>query len=193
MIQDDYDRALTILNSMAHAPFQVREKEWRGLFEEYKGKITRTHLRKLLEKIDTRDITMEASAYKLSRLLQTLCGPKSKNSYQVSPGSNFTQESNLETQTDVEGQNLDDVMERFAEELTLDESFEGLGSEKSKLANKEAFDDDYDSEDHFLAGELGELDESKRNKLPSADGILEHWKESMVKDGIFLPFQIGRK
>ncbi|KAK1433147.1 hypothetical protein QVD17_10053 [Tagetes erecta] len=193
MIQDDYDRALTILNSMAHAPFQVREKEWRGLFEEYKGKITRSHLRKLLDKIDTHDIAMEASAYKLSRLLQTLCGSKSKNSYQLSPGSDFTQESNLETQTDVEGQKLEDVMERFADELTLDESFESLGYEKSKLANNETFDDDYDSEDDFLAGELGELDESKRNKLPSADGILEHWKESMVKDGICLPFQIGRK
>ncbi|KAI3726362.1 hypothetical protein L1987_66159 [Smallanthus sonchifolius] len=193
MIQDDYDRALTILNSMAHAPFQVREKEWRGLFEEYKGKITRSHLRKLLDKIDTGDITMEASAYKLSRLLQSLCGSKSNNSYQVSSESNIIHESDLEAPTDVKGQKLDDIMERFADELTLDESFESLGYEKSKSTNREMLDDDYDSEDDFLDGELGEVDESKRNKLPSADGILEHWKESMIKDGIFLPFQIGKK
>ncbi|KAK9066999.1 hypothetical protein SSX86_014323 [Deinandra increscens subsp. villosa] len=193
MIQDDFDKALTILNSMAHAPFQVREKEWRGLFEEYKGKITQSHLRQLLDKIDTHDITMEASAYKLSRLLQSLCGSKSKNSYKVSSGSNVIPEPDLETPTDVKGQKLDDIMERFADELTIDESFESLGYEKSKLTNDEVLDDDYDSEDDFLAGEFRGLDESKRNKLPSADGILEHWKESMMKDGIFLPFQIGRK
>ncbi|KAI7743117.1 hypothetical protein M8C21_020096 [Ambrosia artemisiifolia] len=188
MIQDDFDRAVTILNSMAHAPFQVREKEWRGLFEEYKGKITRSHLRKLLDKIDSHDVTMEASAYKLSRLLRTLCGSKSNHSHQVSSGSSLTHESDLETPTDAKGQELGDIMERFADELTIDESFE-----KSKLTNKEATDDDYDSDDDFLAGELGEIDDSKRNKLPTADGILEHWKESMVKDGIFLPFQIARK
>ncbi|KAL9992569.1 putative pentatricopeptide repeat-containing protein DG1 [Helianthus debilis subsp. tardiflorus] len=189
MIQDDFDRAVTILNSMAHAPFHVQEKEWRGLFEEYKGKITQSHLRKLLDAIDSHDVTMEASAYKLSRLLQTLCGSKSNNSYQLSSGGDVTQESDLETPMDVKEHKLGDIMERFADELTP----ESLGYEKSKLTNKEALDDDYDSEDDFLARELGEVDEQKRNKLPSADGILEHWRESMVKDGIFLPFQIGRK
>ncbi|XP_076950938.1 pentatricopeptide repeat-containing protein At5g67570, chloroplastic-like [Bidens hawaiensis] len=204
MIQDDFDRALTILNSMAHAPFEVREKEWRGLFEEYKGKITRTHLRKLLDKIDSNDVTMEASAYKLSRLLQSLCGSKSKsksksksnNSYQASSDqsqTNLTHESDLGTPVDVNGEKLGDIMERFADELTLDGPFESVGYEKSKLTNNEVLDDDYDSEDDFLGGELGKVDEVKRNKLPSADGILEHWRESMVKDGIFLPFQIGRK
>ncbi|KAD4888248.1 hypothetical protein E3N88_20321 [Mikania micrantha] len=193
MIQDDFDRALTILNSMAHAPFQVREKEWRGLFEEYKGKITLSHLRKLLDKIDTNDITMEASAYKLSRLLQSLCGSKSNTSYQMSSGSNVASEPNLETSSDVKEHKLDDIMERFADELTFDGSVESLGYEKSKLINNEASDDDYDMDSDFLAGDLRELDELKRNKLPSADGILEHWKKSMIKDGIFLPFQIGRK
>ncbi|XP_076956828.1 pentatricopeptide repeat-containing protein At5g67570, chloroplastic-like [Bidens hawaiensis] len=199
MIQDDFDRALTVLNSMAHAPFEVREKEWRGLFEEYKGKITRTHLRKLLDKIDSNDVTMEASAYKLSRLLKSLCGPKSKSnhSYQVSLGQsqlNLTHESDLGAPVDVNKEKLGDIMERFADELTLDGSFETVGYEKSKLTNTEMLDDDdYDSEDDFLGGELGEVDELKRNKLPSADVILEHWRESMVKDGIFLPFQIGRK
>ncbi|PWA86268.1 tetratricopeptide repeat (TPR)-like superfamily protein [Artemisia annua] len=193
MIQDDYDRALTILNSMAHAPFQVREKEWRGLFEEYKGKITRTHLRKLFDEIGTHDVAMEASAYKLSRLLQSLCGSKSNNSYQTSSGSNTSNESDFESPTDAEGQKLHSIMEHFADELSLDESVENLSDERSKLTNNEVLDDDYDSEDDFLDGEFGEVDETKRKKIPSADGILENWKESMIKDGMFLPFQIARK
>ena len=193
MIQDDYDRALTILNSMAHAPFQVREKEWRGLFEEYKGKITRTHLRKLFDEIGTHDVAMEASAYKLSRLLQSLCGSKSNNSYQTSSGSHTSNESDFESPTDAEGQKLHSIMEHFADELSLDESVENLSDERSKLTNNEVLDDDYDSEDDFLDGEFGEVDETKRKKIPSADGILENWKESMIKDGMFLPFQIARK
>ncbi|XP_071733811.1 pentatricopeptide repeat-containing protein At5g67570, chloroplastic [Rutidosis leptorrhynchoides] len=194
MIQDDFDRALTILNSMACAPFQVREKEWRGLFEEYKGKITRTHLRKLFDKIGgTHDVAMEASAYKLSRLLQSLCGSKSNNSYRSSPDGNVTRES----PSDVKGGELDSIMEQFADELTIDESSVKISNnERSKLTNNEDFDDDdddYDSEDDFLTGEFGEMDESKRRKLPSADGILENWKESMMKGGgVFLPFQIAR-
>ncbi|KAI3500332.1 hypothetical protein L1887_36152 [Cichorium endivia] len=181
MIQDDFDRALTILNTMAHAPFHVREKEWRGLFEEYKGKITRAHLRKLFEKIGTHDVAMEASAYKLSRLLQSLCGPKSKSkSNGLSSGSESTE---------VPGE-LDSVMEHFAEELTLDESVDYFGDEKSMLTD---LDDGYDSEEGFLGGGFGEVDEVKRSKLPSADGILENWKESMIKDGVFLPFKIGKK
>ncbi|GJR88934.1 pentatricopeptide repeat-containing protein [Tanacetum coccineum] len=193
MIQDDYDRALTILNSMAHAPFQVREKEWRGLFEEYKGKITRTHLRKLFDQIGTHDVAMEASAYKLSRLLQSLCGSKSNNSYQTSSDSNTSNESNFESPTDVEGQKLHSIMEHFADELSLDECVENFSDERSKLTNNQRSDDDYDSEDDFLDGEFGEMDETKRKNIPSADGILENWKESMIKDGMFLPFQIARK
>nr|XP_043618136.1 pentatricopeptide repeat-containing protein At5g67570, chloroplastic-like [Erigeron canadensis] len=194
MIQDDFDRALTILNSMAHAPFQVREKEWRGLFEEYKGKITRSHLRKLYDKIGTRDVAMEASAYKLTRLLQSLCGSKSNNSYRgnSSSSSNTIQESDSESTSDVKGQKLHSIMEHFADELTL-ESVKNFPDERSTLTSNGRSDDDYDSEDDFLVDEFGELDESKRNKLPSADGILENWKESMMKDGTFLPFQVGRK
>ncbi|KAL7607437.1 hypothetical protein Lser_V15G19982 [Lactuca serriola] len=189
MIQDDFDRALTILNTMAHAPFHVREKEWRGLFEEYKGKITRSHLRKLFEKIGAHDITMEASAYKLSRLLQSLCGPKSKSKPKSNEGG--------EIERELPGK-LDSIMEHFADELTIDESVDCFGDEKSKLTDYDEeldYDDDgYDSEG-FLVGELGEggVDESKKSKLPSADGILENWKESMIKDGVFLPFKIGMK
>lgn len=174
MIQDNFDRAITILNSMAHAPFQVREKEWRGLFEEYKGKITRSHLRKLLDKIGIHDIVaMEASAYKLSRLLQSLCGSKSHNN----ANENVGDLSSSSSSSDVK---LHSIMEHFADEL---ESVD----ERSKSRDY----DDYDSENDLLGGELGQVDESKRNKLPSADGILENWKESMMKDGIFLPFQSG--
>lgn len=194
MIHDDFDRALTILNSMAHAPFQVQEKEWRGLFEEYKGKITLSHLHKLFDKIGTHDVTMEASAYKLSRLLQSLCGSKSNKSYRV---SSVTHKSDLESTSEVnKGQKLHSIMEHFADELKLDdESVENFQDERSKLTNNNEGldDDDYDSEDDFLDGEFGKFDESKRNKLPSADGILENWKESMMKDGIFMPFQVGIK
>ncbi|XP_024961519.1 pentatricopeptide repeat-containing protein At5g67570, chloroplastic isoform X3 [Cynara cardunculus var. scolymus] len=175
MIQDDFDRAITILNSMAHAPFLVREKEWRGLFEEYKGKITRSHLRKLLDKIGSHDIAMEASAYKLSRLLQSLCGSKSNN---ANESVDDLQES-ASSSCDVK---LHSIMEHYADEL---ESVD----ERPKSRDY----DDYDSENDLLGGELGQVDESKRHKLPSADGILENWKESMMKDGIFLPFQTGIK
>ncbi|KAJ9566821.1 hypothetical protein OSB04_002787 [Centaurea solstitialis] len=177
MIQDDFDRAITVLNSMAHAPFQVREKEWRGLFEEYKGKITRSHLRKLLDKIGVHDVAMEASAYKLSRLLQSLCGSKSHNANENV--SDLESSSSSSSSGDVK---LHSIMERYADELeSVDE-----GAKSGDY-------DDYDSEDDLLSGELGRVDESKRSKLPSADGILENWKESMMKDGIFLPFQSSIK
>lgn len=69
----DYERAVTLVNALAYAPFQITEKQWKELFEKNTDRISGDHLEKLLAALDNCDVASEATVLNLSRLLHTLC------------------------------------------------------------------------------------------------------------------------
>lgn len=69
----DYERALSIINSMAHAPFQVGFEQWVNLFEKNADMIDRANLNELQETLVSRDLVQEATVLNLSRALQYIC------------------------------------------------------------------------------------------------------------------------
>ncbi|KAI3451917.1 hypothetical protein Pfo_008582 [Paulownia fortunei] len=73
-IQRDYERAVNIVNTMAHAPFQVSFQEWINLFERNGDRIDQASLNELQEKLVIHDLVKEATVLNLSRALQFIFG-----------------------------------------------------------------------------------------------------------------------
>lgn len=68
----DYDRAVTLVNTAALAPFQVTEEQWKDLFEKNRERISQDNLEKLLRSLDNCNVKSEATVVNLSRALRGL-------------------------------------------------------------------------------------------------------------------------
>ncbi|XP_010272797.1 PREDICTED: pentatricopeptide repeat-containing protein At5g67570, chloroplastic [Nelumbo nucifera] len=77
--QHNYEKVATIVNTMAHASFQVSEKQWTDLFNTNRERISRVQLQKLLETIQNSDMMAEATISNLKRSLNTFCGSRLPN------------------------------------------------------------------------------------------------------------------
>ncbi|KZV19209.1 pentatricopeptide repeat-containing protein chloroplastic [Dorcoceras hygrometricum] len=96
--RSDYERAVSIINSMAYAPFKVGFEQWVNIFEKNVDMIDRANLNELQEILVSRDLVQEATVLNLSRALQYICrshdkglkiGPDSANNdYTCGEGSN---------------------------------------------------------------------------------------------------------
>ncbi|KAG8384268.1 hypothetical protein BUALT_Bualt04G0100700 [Buddleja alternifolia] len=73
-IRHDYERAVNIINTMAHAPFQVSFQDWINLFERNGDRIDQASLSELHEELASRDLVKEPTVLNLSRALEFLCG-----------------------------------------------------------------------------------------------------------------------
>lgn len=67
-VQDNYERAVQILNAIAHAPFQISENQWTDLFEENRERINNTSLERLLNVLNERVLSIEPSVLNLIEL-----------------------------------------------------------------------------------------------------------------------------
>ncbi|KAK7250913.1 hypothetical protein RIF29_33688 [Crotalaria pallida] len=72
--QDNYERAVILVNTMAYAPFQVAEKQWTYFFRENEDRISHENLERLLDAIGNCDGVSEPTVSNLSRSLRVLCG-----------------------------------------------------------------------------------------------------------------------
>lgn len=91
VIQNDHERAATLINTMAHAPFQLSEQQWIDLFKENEDRISRASLKQLSDTLCDHHLTSEATVLNLSRALQFLCGSCSTSSSldSISSGNNL--------------------------------------------------------------------------------------------------------
>ncbi|XWS45136.1 hypothetical protein CRYUN_Cryun15aG0110900 [Craigia yunnanensis] len=78
--QSNYEKAVTLVNTMAHAPFQVSEKQWTELFEEYGDRIAQGSLAKLLDALSDCELSSKIMASNLLRSLQSFCGSAASTS-----------------------------------------------------------------------------------------------------------------
>ncbi|KAL9341284.1 hypothetical protein Peur_067503 [Populus x canadensis] len=75
--QENYERAVTLVNTMAHASFQISERQWTDLFEKNGEKISQDSLDKLLDAVVHCRMASEVTVSNLSRSLRSLCRPGS--------------------------------------------------------------------------------------------------------------------
>ncbi|KAL6013039.1 hypothetical protein ACLOJK_003529 [Asimina triloba] len=71
--QDRYERALALINGMAHTSLQVSEKQWMDLFKRNQYRISKDGLQKLLEFVHSSDTVKEAVVSNFLESLQNLC------------------------------------------------------------------------------------------------------------------------
>ncbi|KAL3844675.1 hypothetical protein ACJIZ3_002078 [Penstemon smallii] len=70
----DYEKAVSIINTMAHASFQVSFQEWIDLFEMNGDRIFQGNLIELQKTLVNHDLVNEPTVLNLSRALQFMCG-----------------------------------------------------------------------------------------------------------------------
>ncbi|WJZ91842.1 hypothetical protein VitviT2T_010884 [Vitis vinifera] len=232
--QHNYERAVTLINAMAHAPFVVSEKQWTDLFVT-DDRISRVNLEKLLDSLHNCDVAEEATVSNLYKSLQSLCG--SGTSMDQSSVA-FGDEAMIRTPLNGNSGELDDNKKVFFQKFSADARGSDLSPHENppvknsdvtfdifsvNLTRSEEEDDDTDGEaiseafnyacngDEVASNEPNTLDgnseginkielnmrakedDSHGSNLPSANEILETWKKSRERDGIFFPFQLGQK
>ncbi|KAI5417907.1 hypothetical protein KIW84_042511 [Lathyrus oleraceus] len=74
MTQDNYERAVVLLSTMAYAPYRVTEKQWTKLFKENEDRIDHENLELLLDSLGNCTVVSEATVSNLSKSLHVLCG-----------------------------------------------------------------------------------------------------------------------
>lgn len=75
----DYQRAITLINTVALASFQISEEEWTDLFEENQDWLTQENLKKLSDHLIDCDYASELTVSNLSKSLKSLCGSSSSS------------------------------------------------------------------------------------------------------------------
>ncbi|KAI4327341.1 hypothetical protein L6164_019814 [Bauhinia variegata] len=241
--QNNYERAVFLVNTMAYAPFQVSEKQWTELFMENEERIGHENLEHLLDALGNCDVVSEATVSNLSRSLHFLCGSGTSRNISstitfgsenpvrgqnegsderrstimpnnlgemMDEGSEFGkdflfQNDNVKSDTfpvnhdyDKEGDDTDDVIVCNSTPNCdgLKDSRTSLCSNTQELGDADdlAFDEPPSSLDEELWDMMDvsskDVDEEAPRK-PSANEILESWKERRKEDRSYLNSQIG--
>ncbi|CAK7339749.1 unnamed protein product [Dovyalis caffra] len=256
--QENYERAVTLVNTMAHASFQISERQWTYLFEKNGEKISQDSLEKLLDAVGHCDMASEVTVSNLSRSLQSLRRsgssgdlPHTDSCIEDTNDSHFNTNSGeiagdksahmLTSSASMIDGNLKLVVDPFVNKtsrtsdmpLVNNSSTNGTGDELDAASStgnsvnsldiaanlsgkRDAFADDVasgasneclgkklsnilleepakDAEEVELEIGTTEADDWYGSELPSAHHILDVWKESRKKDGVFFPFHLGQE
>lgn len=212
ILQHDYERAISIIKAMAHAPFQVSEKEWTDHFERNGDRISRESLEELLKTLSNNVLPMEATVSNLSKSLFFICrsdkfgeisSPVAFENSSVDQSPSAGDNGKLDCGGSRNVQNISgntvEINGKTNDRHSIGKAIELISLED--LAPDETSDESADdSDDEFLNhAECGNPDieeeeiDSLESNLPSADEILKSWKEGRKGDGIVFPFQFGGK
>lgn len=207
IVRYDYERAMTLINSMAHTSLQVSEKQWTELFVRNQDRIATDRLLKLLDVLSKGNIMSESVVSNLIRSLQHLCRSL-KDSEVIAICDGALEESDFcgnheDANGTTEGRmqqcltdmasgdcNLTRNMPAEEEDDTEDDFFksEFFSIYHTYLSglDKDEDDDDDQSNDNITEMSLDLLecqdDDSDGSELPSASEILEAWRESQNKN-----------
>ncbi|KAL8151788.1 hypothetical protein V2J09_021596 [Rumex salicifolius] len=203
-----YERAQTIANTMAYAPFQMSVNKWSDLFEKNKGRISMERLKTFLMVLRNNDMAKEATMSNLLGSLQSLCKSSSTKEIPANTSlssvliSNSSKSFNAENpyvsevigfhETNLPSKNL-----RFNAELQPEYGDSNTCSSNIFRMDNMVPDesgDFSDVEEHILEMvesldiPVSKVDDFQGPDLPSADEILKAWKESSERDGFVSSF-----
>ncbi|XAR51373.1 hypothetical protein NMG60_11005985 [Bertholletia excelsa] len=187
VIQHDYERVVSILNAMAHAPFQVSEKQWTDLFEINGDRISEENLKELFETLSDYDLPMEATLTNLSRSLFSLFRSNNQGVISRSVASSNNNGRLIYGLDRDRKPNQPSSLEDLAADLASDELDEG----QSGTFSDRTEDGDLDIEKYELGMPASEACDSNASIIPPAEEILKSWKRSRNGDGSIFSFQLG--
>ncbi|CAH9076437.1 unnamed protein product [Cuscuta europaea] len=87
--QPNHERAVTMVNMLAVAPYQITEHEWIEFFEGNQDRVKNYHFQKWLEMLCTEGSRNEATIVNLSRALQSLLGDSGSNNLNSGGGNDL--------------------------------------------------------------------------------------------------------
>ncbi|OWM65685.1 pentatricopeptide repeat-containing protein At5g67570, chloroplastic isoform X1 [Punica granatum] len=207
--QHNYERAVTLITIMAHAPFQVTEKQWTELFGRSNRRIPEECWENLLGALRNCPLANEATVTNLARSLNSLL-ERSVESGEISSLGKGTGNSQAdlvgrrslsfgqddlgtvnhgtsdggEPKIDMRGEKC-----YIAGEVCGDDLPEGESNGIDSILSTFRLDDDLEDEDEEDNDDLelgleydSDEDEEIEPDLPSAEEILQMWKESRQKD-----------
>lgn len=200
--RQEYERAVSIVNSMGHTSLQMSEKQWTDLFIRNQDRITAQKLMELSDTLCNSNIMKEEAI--ISNFLKSL---KCLCRLHPSKDSELTALDDASTEGSGFCQSDGDVDATVGERSQ--HSLINLATENHSFHRNFVDDDDDDDDDlissmfPFYNTDNSEDEEDSENRqsqnnvnsdygsseLPSASEILETWRKSQVKDGIF-PFQL---
>lgn len=147
--QQNYKRAVNLVNTMCYAPFQISEEQWTDLFLKNRVKISSDSLKMLLDALGNCGVSSEPTIVNLWRTLCCLCGAIG---------------SDIEEDTDCDG----------TDEVSTSKSNDREGM----VGNCGIIESGDCSLDGYEMGNGMGLNEVDDSSLPSANEILCSWKES---------------
>ncbi|XP_059293506.1 pentatricopeptide repeat-containing protein At5g67570, chloroplastic isoform X1 [Lycium ferocissimum] len=214
--QHDHARAVALIKSMVHAPFQVSFQQWIDLFNSNDERISHSSLRGLLDVLCSQSLGSDTTIVNLRRALESLCGSCTSRVLLI--------DEPVESATDVSA-NTDEFNLQHVQ-VDEDDCSNEAYDEREKVADKElvsdlsnlsprvdersrtntifelsddelTFDDQFDELDDIddqlgLGMSSDEDDNSCETKVPSANEILKTWEDMRKKDNTFFTFQLGQ-
>ncbi|XP_055806360.1 pentatricopeptide repeat-containing protein At5g67570, chloroplastic [Solanum dulcamara] len=215
--QHDHERAVALIKSMVHAPFQVSEQQWIDLFNNNDERISRSSLRGLLDVICSQSLGSDKTIVNLCRALKSVCGSCTSGVLSIDEPVKLTDTSAMTADNDGSlyrcnaPANTDELsLQHVQVDEAYDEIEKGadreLVSDMSHLSHREdgragtntifeLSDDESDCLDDIEQLELGmssDEDNSCETKVPSAYEILKTWEDMRKKDSTFFNFQLGQ-
>lgn len=201
--RQDYERAVSLVNSMGHTSLQMSEKQWADLFIRSQDRIPTDKLTELSETLCNSNImTEEAIVSNFLKSLQCLCRlPSSKDSCAVPAlGDAAADDSGFcggdgHVNATVEGRSRHSLPNLATGNHGLNRTFVDDDNDDDDDVISDMFsfyhtDDSKDEDDNEnCRSQNNVINDHASSELPSASDILEAWRESQMKDGIF-PFQL---
>lgn len=189
--QLDYERAVAVINTMAHAPSQVTFQQWIDLFEMNKDRVNQASLTGLQKILANHNLVNEVTALNFSRALEFICG--SFDDSPISLTSITTTTDNIPADsysgnlfTPVSGHDRDGraSLTQSDEQVNYDSvsNFLEFDSDDDDVEHVEGHSDS-DESDFEYNGSDSEIEEPDESDTPSASEILETWKQ-MGLDGV---------
>ncbi|GAB2224390.1 hypothetical protein Drorol1_Dr00005146 [Drosera rotundifolia] len=195
LLHENYEKAVIIVNAMAHASFQVSEKDWSAILNANKDRISDEKLELLLDELRTHGLADEPTVRGLLRSLQA-----------VTQGLSSIREGDIGFENGCTTDDLSSVgqliskydKEDDGEDDPDDDNNGDVDSDDDDYLDEDDNDDDVDAyaNEHDNLLDISHGCDTQRTKkisylnpdFPSADQILKAWKESREKDGIASPF-----
>ncbi|XP_047310589.1 pentatricopeptide repeat-containing protein At5g67570, chloroplastic [Impatiens glandulifera] len=157
----DYHRVITLLSAMAYAPWQVSEDKWKHFLEENHDRLYKDVLSELLLALHDQDLPMESTVSNFLTSLSSVCVTTdfSKGHEDAPPVPVLAETVACNILLSDDDDDDDDMMML---------GFSGMDSDYET-------DDETDFDDSVYS--------EKETNVPSANEILEVWKENRKTDG----------
>lgn len=183
IIQHNHERVVSIVNAMAHAPFQVSLQEWINHFERNRDRMNRASLNELEEKLESHDLVKEATSLNFTRALQVICG-SCDDSTDENPEAHFgnTSNSSMDWNLNIKDKDSDEESGSFVCNLESKSSAvrSDVKFDRIELDEWESEDDEEFNFEHIIPSNEGDYDDEDwhRSDTPSAHEILETWRNN---------------